>query len=314
VFEGKKISLVIPAYNEERLIRPTLKNAPPTVDKVFVIDDASTDNMAEVVKGCMKEDKRIELIRHEKNQGVGQGIITGYKRSAEEGYDIAVVIGGDNQMDLKDLPNFLEPLVKGEADYTKGNRFMKEGNAFEDMPRIRLLGNTILSLMTKIASGYYKLFDVVDGYTAITRDAIKRVNWDKAWKGYGYVIDFLIRLNAYSLKAKDVPRRAIYISGERQSQIRVWSYIIRVSPLIIRGFFWRLWKKYVLSDFHPLVFLYFGGLITLPAGLVVGARIINAVAAGGHPSGATSIFCALLITIGIQSLFFAMLFDMMESS
>lgn len=314
MYQGKKISLVIPAYNEERLIKPTLKDVPLVIDKIFVIDDASTDNMASVVKECEKEDNRIVLIQHEKNQGVGQGIITGYKRSAHEGYDIAVVIGGDNQMDLKDLPNFLDPLVRGEADYTKGNRFMMEGNAFEDMPRIRLLGNTILSLMTKIASGYYKLFDVVDGYTAITKEAIKRVNWDRAWKGYGYVIDFLIHLNAYSIKAKDVPRKAIYLQGERQSQIKAGRYIVRVFPLIVRGFFWRLWKKYILSDFHPLVFLYFGGILTLPAGLLVGARIISAVIAGGHPSGATSIFCALLITIGIQSLFFAMLFDMMESN
>lgn len=313
MYKNKKISLVIPAYNEERLIKPTLKNIPSDIDRIFVIDDASTDNTAKMVRECIREDKRLELIQHEKNQGVGQGIITGYKRSAAEEYDIAVVIGGDHQMDLKDLSNFLEPLVKGEVDYTKGNRFMREGNAFEDMPRIRLLGNTLLSLMTKISSGYYKLFDVVDGYTAITREAIKRVNWDKAWKGYGYVIDFLIRLNAYSLKARDVPRRAIYIPGERQSQIKALSYIVRVSPLIVRGFFWRLWKKYILSDFHPLVFLYFGGMITLPAGLLVGIRIIKSVLAGGHPSGATAIFCALLITIGIQSLFFAMLFDMMES-
>ena len=128
----------------------------------------------------------------------------------------------ENDMDLNDLPNFLEPLVKGEADYTKGNRFLYAGDEKEIarpdvMPFKRLLGNSLLSSMVKFASGYYRIFDTQDGYTAITSEAIRRVNWNKAYKGYGYPGDFLIVLNTYGLRVKDVPRRAIYLKGERQS-------------------------------------------------------------------------------------------------
>ena len=158
MYKNLKVSLVIPAYNEEKLIVPTLNKVPDTIDKVYVVNDCSTDGTEKVVRSLMKKDKRIELVNHEKNKGVGQGIITGYMRSADENYDIAVVIGGDDQMDLKDLPAFLEPIYKKEADYTKGNRFL-HGSAFEIMPKKRFFGNSVLSLMAKMASGYWKVFD-----------------------------------------------------------------------------------------------------------------------------------------------------------
>ena len=219
-------------------------------DRVFVIDDASTDNMADVVRDRMKHDDRIKLIQHDKNSGPGQGIITGYKASSQQGYDITVVVGGDFQMPLDEIESFLKPLVDNKADYTKGNRFMLNGNAFDDMPKLRLLANTMISMLTKIASGLYKIFDVVDGYTAITKQAIDSINWDKAWKGYGYPMDFLIRLSAHGLRVMDVPRKAIYLQGERQSQIKGFKYAIKVSPMLLRGFFWRLIVKYVFRDFH----------------------------------------------------------------
>jgi glycosyltransferase involved in cell wall biosynthesis len=312
MYRGKSIALVIPAYNEEKLIQPTLKAVPHCVDKIYVIDDNSSDGMGNVVATCARLDGRIELIHHETNQGPGQAIITGYKTSLKEGWDIVAVCGGDNQMPLDELPRLLDPLVEGKADYTKGNRFMEEGNAFTDMPRIRLLGNTLISLLTKISSGYYSIFDVVDGYTAITKKAISGVNWDKAWKGYGYPMDFLMRLNVKGFRVIDVPRRAIYLEGERQSQIKGFSYAAKVSPMLLKNFFRRLNTKYLFSNFHPLFFLFYLGFFFTVIGLIVGFAIINAKLQGGHPTGATAIFCALLLNVGVQSVFFAMLFDMME--
>lgn len=312
MYREKSVALVIPAYNEERLIKPTLEEVPETIDRVYVVDDASTDNMPAVVRECADKDKRITLIQHERNRGPGQGIITGYRHASADDCDLVVVIGGDWQMDLADLPNFLDPLVDGEADYTKGNRFMMDGNAFADMPRSRLVGNTLISLLTKIASGYYKLFDAVDGYTAITKDAIDRVNWDKAWGGYGYPMDFLVQLNIRGIRAIDVPRRAIYREGERQSQIKPIGYTFKVSPLLLRGFFKRLWEKYILSDFHPLVFLYAIGLTFTPLGVLLGMWLILSRLAGPGVTGSTSIAAATLLNIGFQSLFFAMMFDMQE--
>ena len=313
MYRKKKISLVIPAYNEQRLIKPTLEHVPSLIDHIYVVNDASTDNMAQVVKSLAKKDKRIELINHPKNLGVGQAIITGYEKSAKENYDIAVVVGGDYQMDLSEVKKFLDPLIDGEAEYTKGNRFLIEGNVFEDMPKIRQLGNAIISLVTKISSGLYKIYDVVDGYTAITKHAIKVVNWKKAWKKYGYPMDFLIRLCAYSLKVKDIPRRAIYLKGERQSQIKGFKYAFKVTPMLIRGFFWRLFKKYLFRDFHPLLFFYLIGLILFPIGLIWGGFLLYWQLTGQGVSGPRATVDAILLIMGFVSLAFGMLFDMYDN-
>jgi glycosyltransferase involved in cell wall biosynthesis len=313
MYRDRRISLVIPAHNEEKLIRPTLENVPSLIDKVFVTDDASADRTVEVIQEIMAKDPRIELIRHEKNLGVGQGIINGYLRSAREKFDIAVVIGGDNQMDLSEVENFLDPLIDEDVDYTKGNRFVSGMGAFEWMPKSRLIPNMIISAITKIASGYYKAVDVVDGYTAITRRAIEAINWDKAWKGYGYPMEFLIQLNMRGFKIKDVPRTAIYLEGERQSQIKGLRYAMKVTPMLVRGFFWRIFHKYALRNFHPLFFFYVFGLILLPVGLLDGLYLVYKQLAGIGVSGPQAILCALMLITGVQFLLFAMLFDMQES-
>ena len=311
MYRNRRIALVIPAYNECRLIVPTLKSVPAAVDRVFVVDDGSSDGMDRVVREMAADDKRVVLIRHDANQGPGAAIITGYKATLNEGHDIAVVVGGDNQMPLDEITNFLDPIIDGDADYTKGNRFMMKGNAFADMPRLRLLANTIISLMTKISSGYYHLFDVVDGYTAISQRALGYVDWDKGWKKYGYPMDFLMRLNVEGFRVLDVPRRAIYTPGERQSQIKGFRYAVQVSPMLLRNFFHRMIFKYVFSNFHPLVFLFLVGFISLAAGIGVGVYILmSKMLYGTIPSAGTSVICALLVTTGLQSLFFAMLFDM----
>lgn len=316
MYAGKHVTLVIPAYNEERLIRPTLEHVPEYVDRIIVVDDASTDGMPDVVRDCAARDARVQLIRHDANRGPGAGIITGYKQVLADGGDIAVVCGGDNQMPLEQIPRLLDPLITDRADYTKGNRFMDRGGAMAmippQMPKTRLFGNMLITLLTKIASGYFKVADVVDGFTAINREALERVDWDKAWTGYGYPMDFLIRLNAYGLRALDVPRRAIYLPGERQSQIKGMRYALKVSPMLVHGFFWRLSSRYLLWDFHPLVFFYLFGMWLLPSGLILGLILVGQQIAGVGVSGPRAILAALLIITGLQFLLFAMLFDMQE--
>jgi glycosyltransferase involved in cell wall biosynthesis len=309
---GNKIALVIVAYNEERLITPTLTKVPALVDSIIVVDDASKDSTPKLVLDRKKIDNRIDLVQHPTNQGVGAAVISGYLRARDGAYDVSVVIGGDDQMPLEQMERLIDPIIDGNADYVKGNRFLEETNDIETMPRIRLIGNTIISLLTKIASGYYKIFDVVDGYTALSLRAIKTIDWSKAWKGYGYPMDFLIRLNAYGFRVMDVPRRAIYLPGERQSQIKGWSYLLRVSPMLFRDFLWRLKFRYIYRDFHPLVFLFMGGATSFLIGLGIGVWIVSSKITGTIPSAATSILCAMFVSLGIQSIFFAMLFEMME--
>jgi len=313
MYRKKKISLVIPAYNEQKLIKPTLTHVPGLIDRIYVVNDGSTDLTPGVVTDCAKKDRRIILINQPKNMGVGQAIITGYLRSAADDYDITVVVGGDYQMPLDQVRAFLDPLIDGKADYTKGNRFLIEENVFEDMPKIRQLGNALISLITKIASGMYKIYDVVDGYTAITKHAIRMVNWSKAWKKYGYPMDFLIRLNAYGLRVKDIPRRAIYIKGERQSQIQGFAYFLKVSPMLLSGFFWRLFKKYLFRDFHPLLFFYIIGIILTPIGLIWGLILIYWQMTNIGVTGPQSTVVSVLLIIGFVSLSFGMLFDMYDN-
>lgn len=312
MYRDHKISLVIPAYNESKLIVPTLEGVPKHIDKIYVIDDASTDNMAEIVRKMAKEDKRIELVQHAENMGVGQGIMTGYLQSSRDGYDIAVVVGGDNQMDLAEVNKFLDPLINGEADYTKGNRFLMGGNAYTDMPITRFVGNFIFTALTKFASGYWKVYDVVDGYAGITKEAIDRVDWSLAWKGYGYVCDWPAIFNLYKIRIKDVPRRAIYLPGERQSQIKGVRYVMRMTPKLLYRFWWRMTRKYMLHDFHPLVFFYFLGFTLLPAGLILGVKLVYD-GIYGALSHNIVLLCALLIITGLQFLLFGMLFDMQDN-
>ena len=313
MYKDNKIALVIPALNEERLIGATLEAVPETIDRIYVIDDGSEDQTAEIVRKRGEIDPRVELLQHQKNQGVGAAIITGYLQASADDYDISVVVGGDHQMPLEVVEDLLEPIVRGAADYTKGNRFLMPSVGLEGMPWTRFIGNAIISIMTKMASGYYKIYDVVDGYTAITKRAIDLIDWGKAWKGYGYPMDFLVRLNAMGLKVKDVPRRAIYLEGERQSQIKGINYALKVVPMMVRDFFWRLFSKYLVRDFHPLFFFYLFGFMLLPLGVIYGVFLVYQQWTGEGVTGPRSVVCALMIIMGIQFLLFAMLYDMQES-
>ncbi|HCL28981.1 MAG TPA: glycosyltransferase family 2 protein [Candidatus Latescibacteria bacterium] len=313
MYRNQKIGLSIPAYNEERLIGPTLDSIPDFVDVVYVVNDCSQDDTAKIIGERAVNDPRIVLVSHEQNQGVGQAIITGYLRASESGCDICVVTGGDHQMPMEQIPQLLDPIVDGAADYSKGNRFLMPDDGLEDMPMTRMLPNAMISFMTKMASGYYKIFDVVDGFTAISKRAIDLVDWDIAWKGYGYPMDFLVRMNAYGLRVVDVPRRAIYLEGERQSQIKGFPYLVKVSGMLVRDFFWRLFTRYLIRDFHPLFFFYFFGLLFLPMGVIYGGFLIYQQIAGIGVSGPRSVVCALMIMMGLQFLLFAMLYDMEES-
>ena len=310
---GKRIALTIPAHNEERLIGPTLEGVPETVDRIYVVDDGSTDETQSIVRKYAAVDPRIELLVHEGNKGVGQAIITGYLRSSVDDYDITVVVGGDDQMPLEQVEELIDPIIDGQVDYTKGNRFLMPDEGLEDMPLKRFFGNALISIMTKMASGYYKIYDVVDGYTAISKRAIDLIDWSKAWKGYGYPMDFLVRLNAYGLKVKDIPRRAIYLEGESQSQIKGFPYALKVAPMLVRDFFWRLFIKYLVRDFHPLFFFYIFGLTLFPIGVIYGGYLVYQQWIGEGVTGPRSVVCALMIIMGIQFQLFAMLYDMQES-
>jgi len=309
MYRDRRIGVVIPCFNEEKLIERTITGIPEWVDRIIVVDDGSKDNSVKEIKSLLEDLKdKLILIQHHKNKGVGASIITGYKRALQEGIDIVCVMAGDAQMDPEDLPKLISPIVLEDVDYVKGNRLFT-GAAWKRIPKYRYLGNSILSLLTKIASGYWWIADSQSGYTATTSKVLGILDLDMVYPRYGYPNDLLVILNVYNFKVKDVPVNPIYNIGER-SGINLLSFIPSVSFLLLRRFLWRLKEKYIIRDFHPLVFFYVMAFLLLPAGLVFGAYLIYLRFRLGGIALPAVILDAVLLISGFQSLFFAFWFDM----
>jgi glycosyltransferase involved in cell wall biosynthesis len=306
VLEGKRVAVVVPAHEEERLIATTIGGIPSLVDRILVVDDGSTDGTGATATAA--GDDRVEVIRHESNRGVGAATVTGYRRALEEGFDVVVVMNGDNQMDPADLPALVRPVVRGEVDYAKANRLFT-GQAWQLIPRTRYLGNAVLSMLTKIASGYWHVADSQSGYTAIGREMLAQLDLERVYTNYGFPNDMLVHLNVWNARVRDVPSRPVYGVGER-SGIRYRRVVPRISWLLLKGFFWRLWEKYVKRDFHPLVFFYLFGFLATIAGVILGLVVVGYRLAGYPFTVGTVVLIALLVISGSQFTLFAMWFDM----
>src|SRR3954447_1716483 len=306
MLDGKRVAVVVPAHDEEKLIAETVASIPDFVDRILVVDDASGDRTAEVVRGL--DDPRVELIVHERNLGVGAAIITGYKRALEERIDVTAVMGADAQMDPADLETLCAPVARREVDYAKANRLFT-GQAWEVIPRYRYLGNALLSLLTKIASGYWHVADSQSGYTAISLQYLELLDLDRIYQRYGFPNDLLVHLNVWNARVRDYPSRPIYGVGER-SGIRLRKVIPTISWLLVKGFFWRMREKYVIRDFHPLVFFYALGILSTLIGLALGITELVLRILGNAITPATIVLVALLLISGSQVTLFAMWFDM----
>ncbi len=252
MFKGKKIGVVMPAFNEELLIAEAVTGVPEFVDKIFVINDCSKDRTREIIHGLAENDTRVVPIDHEVNKGLGQSLIDGYLASLDSDVEITAVMAGDNQMHPDDLHKLLDIIIDEGYDYVKGNRLLHADS--DKMPRYRFFGNAILTILTKFATGYYSMMDPQCGYTAISNEALARIPIDKMTKGYGYNADILNMLNIKKSRVKDVEVRPVY--DREKSKIKLWKYIPKTSMLLLRLFFRRLWKRYLVLDFHPLVLFY----------------------------------------------------------
>lgn len=309
MFKGCSVGVVVPAFNEEQQIDSVLDTMPAMVDSVIVVDDGSADATSQRCLAHVNRRKsRVTLVRHEKCRGVGAAIASGYQAALESGLDIVAVMAGDGQMDPCELELIVEPVANGRADYTKGNRLFT-GKAWERTPRLRYLGNAFLSLLTKMASGYWHVADSQTGYTAISRSALQSLDLGSLYPRYGYPNDVLIKLNVANCRVADIPINPRYGIGEKSS-MKIWKVIPTVSMLLFRGFLYRMLHKYVIRDFHPLVFFYFFGTVLLWAGLILGLVETYAKITHGDVAVATIVLVALLGVSGLQLLLFGMWFDM----
>jgi len=237
MFRQLRLAVVIPAYNEASKIAATIASVPAFVDPVFVIDDASQDDTHARARAAGAS-RGVEVIRHATNRGVGGALATGYRRALAVGADVAVVMAGDGQMDPADLPALLAPLVAGEADYVKGNRFLHP-EIWRAMPPSRIVGNIVLSAATRLTSGYRHVFDSQCGYTAIHRRALEAIDLDVLWTRYGYPNDLLSRLHVAGVRVVDVRVRPVYGAAWR-SGISLGTALHPIPWVLLRSWGTRL--------------------------------------------------------------------------
>ncbi len=268
MYKGKRIGVVMPAYNEERLVGQTLRTLPDFVDIVVVIDDCSRDATASQVAEVQQDDPRVKLLRNDVNQGVGASVVKGYGEMLSQGVDIVAVMASDAQCDPAYLHLLVDDVAENRCEMAKGNRFMYAAETEESMPRYRQIGNIILTILTKAASGYWSIFDSQNGYLAVSAETLRRLNLGRIARRYDLENSMLINLNIINARVTDVAIPPIY--GEEVSGIRLWRVLPRMMLTLLRGFFQRMYRKYVLYNFHPIALFLFSGLLLMLWGVVFG--------------------------------------------
>ena len=304
--------VVVPAFNEQLCIGRVLESIPDFVDHIVVVDDGSSDNTAQIVSTYTEKDDRLELIRHQNRGGVGAAIISGHERAIQLGVDVVTVMAGDGQMDPKYLPELLDKIIEG-YDYAKGNRFLAEGH-LSGMPRHRILGNIVLSLLSKVASGYWNVFDHDNGYTAIRCRTLRQLPLNRLSRGYDFERDMLVQLNIIGARVVDVPIESRY--PDRHSKMHLCTLVPRTSFFLARRFFQRIFKKYLFNDVRPFGILFLPGFLLFVWGFFYGAYLaylryfdLRHIS----PSTGTVMICVLPLFIGLQLLLFAFVLDILEA-
>ncbi len=266
MYRDHAVGVVVPAYDEAEHVGRVIDRIPAFVDRVYAVDDCSTDDTWEVILSRAADDGDAEPesagasepptpvpdggrgagptvvpIRHDENMGAGGALKTGYRRALRDGMDVTVTLDADDQMDPGLMDRLLDPIVEGAAGFTKGNR-LADGTTGAEMPTVRYVGNWVLTLLTKVASGYWGIRDPQNGYTAISHDALAAIDLDAVPDDHDYPNDLLARLNVAGVRVVDVPMPARY--GDEESTIDFWSFVPRTSATLCRVFLWRLGRTY----------------------------------------------------------------------
>ncbi|HYR75273.1 MAG TPA: glycosyltransferase family 2 protein [Pyrinomonadaceae bacterium] len=309
MYKKHRIAVIIPAHNEARHIGQVIRGVPEFVDYVIVVDDNSRDATGEIALAI--QDPRLILLRTTQQEGVGGAVILGYRKGVGLGSDLLVKMDGDGQMPPESLSSLLDAVIDQGYDYAKGNRFLA-GESLAQMPKHRLFGNVLLTFMTKLASGYWHIFDPQNGYTVIKADALRVLDLDRINKRYFFENDVLVQLNFFSFRVKDVAIPACY--GEEESGISLFQVGFTFPVLLLRRYFRRIYQKYVLRDFSPIALFLFLGLALFSWGSSFGVYIWIKSYATGHPTAIGTIMVALLpLILGFQLLLQAFVMDIQET-
>lgn len=294
------IAVVIPSYKVKPFLKDVVLGLPHYIHDIIVVDDKCPEESYKVVEGIEK----VHIVRHEVNQGVGGAMVSGYKKALELEADIVVKVDGDGQMDPKYLMPLLEPLIENRADYTKGNRF-RDLEALKSMPSVRLFGNSVLSFLVKVASGYWTIMDPTNGYTAIYRRALEKLPLDVLDKRYFFESDMLINLNIVEAVVKDVSMPAKY--GDEVSSLSIKKTIMDFPQKILKGLYKRVKLKYFIYNFNAASLYLLAGLPLMLFG--VGTGIVRFFSETNSTSD-TDLLVVLPIILGLQFLLQSINIDM----
>lgn len=304
MYKDKLISVVIPTYKVIKHIKDVVNNLPDFIDNIVVVDDKCPQNSSSLVKDMDK----VVVVCHEVNKGVGAAVISGYKKAIELKSDIVVKIDGDGQMDSNYIETLIAPLIEDKADYSKGNRF-NDFNALKSMPKVRLFGNSVLSFMVKVSSGYWNMMDPTNGFTAITAKAINGLNLDLLAKRYFFETDMLINLNLENCVVKDISIPAKY--EDEDSNLSISKVIMTFPPKMLRGLSKRIFYKYFIYDFNMASIYLILGLPMFIFGVIFGSyRWFIAIIENSENSAGTVMLAVLPIILGVQFLLQAISIDM----
>jgi len=307
MLSGKTVICVIPAYNVQDQISRTVKGIGSYVDFIIVVDDRSADGTCDVVRQI--QDERLILLKNEVNMGVGGATVNGLKKGIELQGDIFIKVDGDDQMDTEKMVDLITPLFQG-YDYTKANRFL-HSKELNQMPMLRLIGNFLLTFLTKIASGYWNVFDPQNGYYAIKRSVLELLPLDNLHNRYFFENDILINLNIIRARVCDVPIGARY--ADEKSSLKIWKILLYFPPLLVRRFLRRVYKKYILYDFSVIGFFYIVGLLLMSLGSLFGAyHWFRSVWTDMVASTGTVMIAVLPIILGFQLFLQAMVIEIQE--
>jgi glycosyltransferase involved in cell wall biosynthesis len=303
MYKDKIISVVIPTYKVINQIEEVVKNLPPFIDNIIVVDDKCPVNSFELVK---KRNKVI-VVNHSENLGVGGAVVSGYKKAIEVHSDIVVKVDGDGQMDSGYIKSLIIPLVENKADYTKGNRF-NDFQALKSMPKVRLFGNSILSFMVKVASGYWNIMDPTNGFNAINKNAINGLNLDELAKRYFFETDVLINLNIENCVVKDIPIPAKY--EDEESNLNIKNVILTFPSKMLKGLSKRIFYRYYIYDFNMASIYLLVGLPMVLFGFIFGSyKWILSIITNIETTTGAVMLSVLPIMLGVQFLLQAISID-----
>ncbi len=305
--QSYKIALIIPAYNAEKHLEQVVNGIPDWINQIVIVDDCSQDDTLQIANRLSEQFNRIKVVHHEKNRGVGGAMLSGYETASQDGADILIKMDSDNQMDPAYLPCLLDALIRTPADYVKGNRFVHSRN-LSAMPLKRRIGNIGLSFMTKLASGYWNIFDPSNGYTAIWSDVYLSMQKENIAQRFFFETSMLLELGLIQAVVKDVYIPAYY--ADEKSTLSEFEAFLKFPLPLLKGFFNRFITQYFIRDFTALSLLLITGLFGSIFGLCFGMYHLNKSNHTGIPTVTGTVMVAVIpLILGIQFILQALILD-----